>query len=72
MLKVINFYLDVIKSNFPNYNHLISELLEEEFKHLDSRKVLKSAKKIENLTRIIKIGNEDPDLIAKEGNFFKF
>jgi hypothetical protein len=41
--KVIFFYLELIKSNFPNYNYLISELLEEEFKHFDTRKVLKSS-----------------------------
>jgi hypothetical protein len=44
--KAIDLYSFMLKQNFCDYNNLLSELLEEEFKHIDSKKVQKSSKVI--------------------------
>lgn len=44
--KSIDLYFFMLKQNFCDYNSLLSELLEEEFKHIDSKKVQKSSKVI--------------------------
>ncbi len=44
--KAIDLYFFMLKQNFCDYNSLLSELLEEEFRHIDSKKVQKSSKVI--------------------------
>ena len=44
--KAIDLYFFLLKQNFCDYNSLLSELLEEEFRHIDSKKVQKSSKVI--------------------------
>ena len=42
--KAVDLYCFMLKQNFCDYNNLLSELLEEEFKHIDSRKIIKTSK----------------------------
>jgi len=44
--KAIELYWYMLKQNFCDFNNLLTELLEEEFKHIDSKKVQKSSKVI--------------------------
>lgn len=44
--KTIDLYYFMLKQNFCDYNNLLSELLEEEYLHVDSRKIIKTSKTI--------------------------
>ncbi len=64
--KAIDLYCFMLKQNFCDYNNLLSELLEEEFRHIDSKKIQKSYKVILGKLRIFENVFEEFDTAVCE------
>jgi hypothetical protein len=57
--RAVKLYCFMLKQDFCDYNNLISELVEEELKHIDTKKIVKSSKMILGKLSIFKNVFED-------------